>query len=464
MRCLGIALLLVCAANPQAGAQPPAAKSPAESLQVHQGAAWLQGRADGRRAARQDPIAFAWGPDGKFWVVEMGDYPLGVGRQGQARRPHQVPRKDQGRRRALRQDDRLPRRPRLPDRRDALRQGRARHLRPGHLLRRGHRRRRQGGQEGRPLHRLPRRQSAAPRQRPGLGHRQLDLRRQRRLAAARSSRSRPARSSTSAAAISASSPTPASSRRSPARRSSAAAATTGATGSATTTRNPMYHFRPRRSLPRRNPHLSPPDPRVPVSVTPGAAESSRSRSRCRASTTRSRSIISRRRAAPSSTATSCSARTSIGNSFVSEPVHNLVHREIVKPKGVTFTSQRAADEQKSEFLASSDNWFRPTMIADRPRRRPVGRRHVPLRDRASGVDSEGLAEEARSAPGTTRGGFIACIRRTRSRARWCGWTRRVLCSCAVTCKAETVGRATQHSSCCYGSRTPMSALTPWSGW
>jgi putative membrane-bound dehydrogenase-like protein len=26
----------------------------------------------------QSPIAFAWGPDGKFWVVEMGDYPLGV--------------------------------------------------------------------------------------------------------------------------------------------------------------------------------------------------------------------------------------------------------------------------------------------------------------------------------------------------------------------------------------------------
>ncbi len=26
-----------------------------------------------------DPIAFDWGPDGKFWVVEMADYPLGVG-------------------------------------------------------------------------------------------------------------------------------------------------------------------------------------------------------------------------------------------------------------------------------------------------------------------------------------------------------------------------------------------------
>ncbi len=52
----------------------------------------------------------------------------------------------------------------------------------------------------------------------------------------------------------------------------------------------------------------------------------------------------------------------LGNSFVSEPVHNLVHREVMSAKGVTFTSKRAADEQTSEFLASSDNWFRPTTI------------------------------------------------------------------------------------------------------
>src|SRR5207249_8184388 len=25
-----------------------------------------------------DPVAFDWGPDGKFWVVEMRDYPLGI--------------------------------------------------------------------------------------------------------------------------------------------------------------------------------------------------------------------------------------------------------------------------------------------------------------------------------------------------------------------------------------------------
>src|SRR5207302_4624889 len=54
------------------------------------------------------------------------------------------------------------------------------------------------------------------------------------------------------------------------------------------------------------------------------------------------------------------------NTFVSEPVHNLVHREIMSAKGVTFTSRRADDEQTSEFLASSDNWFRRTMLQTGP--------------------------------------------------------------------------------------------------
>ncbi|HVW36708.1 MAG TPA: PVC-type heme-binding CxxCH protein, partial [Pirellulales bacterium] len=29
-----------------------------------------------------DPVAFAWGADGKLWVVEMADYPRGVDGQG----------------------------------------------------------------------------------------------------------------------------------------------------------------------------------------------------------------------------------------------------------------------------------------------------------------------------------------------------------------------------------------------
>ena len=52
--------------------------------------------------------------------------------------------------------------------------------------------------------------------------------------------------------------------------------------------------------------------------------------------------------------------------FISEPVHNLVHREILQPDGVSFTSRRADDEATSEFLASIDSWFRPTMVKTGP--------------------------------------------------------------------------------------------------
>jgi putative membrane-bound dehydrogenase-like protein len=52
--------------------------------------------------------------------------------------------------------------------------------------------------------------------------------------------------------------------------------------------------------------------------------------------------------------------------FISEPVHNLVHRQVMTPKGATFTSKRADDERASEFVASSDNWFRPTMLRTGP--------------------------------------------------------------------------------------------------
>ena len=49
-----------------------------------------------------------------------------------------------------------------------------------------------------------------------------------------------------------------------------------------------------------------------------------------------------------------------GNAFICEPVHNLVHRDVLQPSGVTFTSQRAPQEQPSEFFASSENWSRFT--------------------------------------------------------------------------------------------------------
>lgn len=52
--------------------------------------------------------------------------------------------------------------------------------------------------------------------------------------------------------------------------------------------------------------------------------------------------------------------------FASEPVHNVVHREVLKPDGVSFTSQRAKGEETKEFLASTDHWFRPTMTKTGP--------------------------------------------------------------------------------------------------
>lgn len=52
--------------------------------------------------------------------------------------------------------------------------------------------------------------------------------------------------------------------------------------------------------------------------------------------------------------------------FISDPVHNLVHREVLEADGVSFTSHRAADETNIEFLASTDLWFRPTMLKTGP--------------------------------------------------------------------------------------------------
>src|SRR5207302_4983404 len=42
------------------------------------------------------------------------------------------------------------------------------------------------------------------------------------------------------------------------------------------------------------------------------------------------------------------------------------HREVLQPKGVTFSGHRAADETQSEFLAGTDNWFRPVQVRTGP--------------------------------------------------------------------------------------------------
>jgi len=50
--------------------------------------------------------------------------------------------------------------------------------------------------------------------------------------------------------------------------------------------------------------------------------------------------------------------------FVAEPVHNLVHRDVVTPAGATFVARRA--EPGREFLAAGDAWFRPVFLSVGP--------------------------------------------------------------------------------------------------
>jgi len=52
--------------------------------------------------------------------------------------------------------------------------------------------------------------------------------------------------------------------------------------------------------------------------------------------------------------------------FVSEPVHNAIHREVLKRSGVSFESDRSETEKDREFLASRDPWFRPTGMKTGP--------------------------------------------------------------------------------------------------
>jgi putative membrane-bound dehydrogenase-like protein len=53
-----------------------------------------------------------------------------------------------------------------------------------------------------------------------------------------------------------------------------------------------------------------------------------------------------------------------GNVFVCDPANNLIHRDILEPNGATFVAKRG--DADCEFLASTDNWFRPTCLTIGP--------------------------------------------------------------------------------------------------
>src|SRR5207302_5593032 len=56
----------------------------------------------------------------------------------------------------------------------------------------------------------------------------------------------------------------------------------------------------------------------------------------------------------------------VGDAFIADCGSNLVHRKKVRPKAVELVAERPPDEQKVEFLASTDLWFRPVQMANAP--------------------------------------------------------------------------------------------------
>jgi putative membrane-bound dehydrogenase-like protein len=55
-----------------------------------------------------------------------------------------------------------------------------------------------------------------------------------------------------------------------------------------------------------------------------------------------------------------------GDAFIADCGSNLIHRKKIRRNGLNFVAERADDEQRREFIASRDNWFRPVSFANAP--------------------------------------------------------------------------------------------------
>jgi putative membrane-bound dehydrogenase-like protein len=338
----------------------PGAKSPAASLRCFQTRPGFTVELMAAEPLVQDPVGFAWGPDGKLWVVEMGDYPSGVdgkGKPGGRVRYLEDTNKDGQYDRSTIFLDNIP----FPNGVMPWRDGVLITAAPNILLAKdtdgdGKADRVEtlytGFVEGNQQHRVN-----------GLvwgldnwiycangdsGGKILSLRTRKTInISGRDLRIRPDEGDLDAQ--------------------------TGQTQFGRcrddwgnwfggNNSNPLWHFVLPDHYLRRNPHLRVPSLRVTVPEVPGASPVfpiSRTLPRFNDPWALNRFTSA---CSPIFYRDTFFGPAFEGNLFVSEPVHNLVHREVMHANGVTFRSTRPADEQRSEFLASSDNWFRPTTI------------------------------------------------------------------------------------------------------
>jgi putative membrane-bound dehydrogenase-like protein len=56
----------------------------------------------------------------------------------------------------------------------------------------------------------------------------------------------------------------------------------------------------------------------------------------------------------------------VGDAFIADVGSNLIHRKKVRRNGVALLAERPADEEKVEFITSTDLWFRPVQLANAP--------------------------------------------------------------------------------------------------
>jgi putative membrane-bound dehydrogenase-like protein len=55
-----------------------------------------------------------------------------------------------------------------------------------------------------------------------------------------------------------------------------------------------------------------------------------------------------------------------GDAFIGDAGSNLIHHKKFRPDGLSLLGERPPDERTNEFLASTDNWFRPVQFANAP--------------------------------------------------------------------------------------------------
>lgn len=136
---------------------------------------------------------------------------------------------------------------------------------------------------------------------------------------------------------------------------------------------PLWHYVLPDHYLRRNPHYAAADGRVllPNQVNPpvhpakppqkrfhGFDQSGRYTSACSGMIYRDDRLLSR------------SAESDFGwastDAFACEPFHNLVQRIGLTREGATFSGQRVGQENEPDFFAGTDRWFRPVMVRTGP--------------------------------------------------------------------------------------------------